>query len=508
MPKLILILLCFCYHIAMSQQKEQITLYFEFDKTLLTKTSSDSLGLLIDKLLNKPPQKISIKAYADKNGTGEYNKELSRERAAAIATLLKNNIPPGTIMLTDNFGSADLLTKNDDEQYLNRRAEIIIEFPATIVANEVTELEPFKEDVTIQQFNIDLDDTVHIIAEAGTVIKIPPGSIQNKKGKPANGKAKLLLKEYYDPGKIIKAGLNSDSENGLLQTGGMVFITITQDEDTMDSRTLKPIVLQMPVRNPELTNMNVFVQDREGPGHDTARWNNTGATFISSGDLWKWDTNKAIADLYVDTDGRYLFNKMAVGKTYEDEYYTRTSWISFNPDKDVVRRNLSHPLAKKVWYSYTKVDSVTIKIQAHFKYRARGKHIFGKKYFDTSFYAYYTKPFYKGEITKMSWINCDRFYQYKDRINQYVTTPGYSGMNVMVYFKNLRGYLPAFFNGKKFVAKQIPPGEEVILIAMGKKGDQYYFGRKDYTSSKKDIPEIAIKKSDMEEINRELDKLR
>ncbi len=70
-------------------QKEERTLYFEFDKSRLTEDSKDKLNSLATVLKgNTEVKSASIVGYADPIGTTTYNEQLSKRRAVAVQNYL------------------------------------------------------------------------------------------------------------------------------------------------------------------------------------------------------------------------------------------------------------------------------------------------------------------------------------------------------------------------------------------------------------------------------------
>jgi hypothetical protein len=122
-----------------------------------------------------------------------------------------------------------------------------------------------------------------------------------------------------------------------------------------------------------------------------------------------------------------------------------------------------------------KVDSGTVKVTAKLRYRARGRRIIGKKSLDTTFLVNYVKPSYDALTDNLSWINCDKFYDYKDKVNFYVSTPAIKGLRVMAYFKQLHAFMPAMVSAGKYKISNVPADMKVILVGIGKKGEDFYF---------------------------------
>jgi hypothetical protein len=489
-----LLLLLFCSLSCFSQQTLRHTVYFDFDEEMPSAASHTSLVTFTDKIKTLAFSAIDVLGFTDKKGSPAYNDELSANRANAVANFLRNNLGAGITLRIDYFGKDNLVTSDDAQQQRNRRVEMVVHYSIPVEPEKkYTHLTPCFEDVETQRYNINLDDTVIISAKKGTRLKIVPGSITNKKGEIAKGKAELLIREYYDQGDILLAGLHTNSERGLLQSGGMFYMSIHQQGDTMACKTKKPVTVNMPVTNDLRGNMTVYTMDQTS---DTARWNNTGRSFQRYRQSWDWPPmNDKLQDVGIPLIG---FENWRIGGEMHDTYYNTRSWLIWNDDV----------ITKKITRHIVHVDSVTLKVNLKLRFRNRGVRRFGIREFDTTFLVNYMAPMYQGFTNSLNWINCDRFLTYPYVTDFYVSTPEFSGATVMVYFKELNAIMPASRTGKdKFKIEKVPPGEKVWLIAFGRNGGQYYFSKKLYTTSEGMTEPLLMTKITQDELKEALQQL-
>lgn len=90
-------------------QREELTIYFDFNKATLTAASQAKLDKIVDAVKRSPKViKIDIVGYTDQIGGDDYNKKLSEERAEAAKNYLtgKVNIDVGVLGLR-GLGKAD-----------------------------------------------------------------------------------------------------------------------------------------------------------------------------------------------------------------------------------------------------------------------------------------------------------------------------------------------------------------------------------------------------------------
>lgn len=477
----------FCFISSNAQEYVQKTFYHQFDDAGLITSSADSLKAFIRQLVKMDVTAVSVYSYTDKSGSNEYNKHLSEQRSNALLRRLKEELPASVKFNVAYFGEDSAVVLNDDPNQQERRSVIrayLKNSPEGTTIPTIT-IEPYKEDVEVQRYQINLDDTVTIVARGGTYFRFVPGTFKNKRNKVINGKATVLIKEYYTPGDILLAGLSTESPEGLLQTGGMFKLLVIQDNDTMDAQVLKPVTLRMPDVSNQQQQMNVFTTNHS----DTDMWNDTKKKFSYITGKWDWPLEEfKLRDFYVDR--QIPFQQWAVGRKMSEEYQPGRN-IEFNPQK-LYKGEKVRPYSKFVTYTITKTDTSTLTINLHEKFKRRGFKRFGTRTFDTTFKVRYTSAYYETEISNLSFINCDRFLKEPNVTDFYVSTPNFEGAMVLVYFKNLKAFMRADWKKNKFNIKGVPADEEVELIAVGKKGDDFYYGHKEFTITKKATAKLDI----------------
>jgi outer membrane protein OmpA-like peptidoglycan-associated protein len=103
-------------------------LNFEFNKSTLDKESKTYLNNVV-KLLDKvPAMKMKISGHTDNVGTDEYNKELSKKRAAAVYDYISSKGISTSRLSYEYYGSTRPLEANDSDENRakNRRVEFEI----------------------------------------------------------------------------------------------------------------------------------------------------------------------------------------------------------------------------------------------------------------------------------------------------------------------------------------------------------------------------------------------
>ena len=166
------------------------------------------------------------------------------------------------------------------------------------------------------------------------------------------------------------------------------------------------------------------------------------------------------------------------------------------------------PLAKFVSHTIIKKDSITLSVSIHEIFRRRGYKEFKIKTFDTAIVVKYHHATYETIVDRLNYINCDRFLKSENPTNFYVKTPGFENAQMLVFFKNINAFMPLGYENGTYEARKIPLGEDVDLIAVGKKGDEFYYGKKPFTVSENAIADVAMQPVKYDEMKKMFETLR
>lgn len=110
-------------HVALSSD-----ILFETDKAFVQPGGRDKLARVADVLVEYPRTNITVVGHTDSRGADEYNYELSRRRAEAVADqLVASGVTPARISVRAE-GESRPVSSNDNPEgrAMNRRVEMII----------------------------------------------------------------------------------------------------------------------------------------------------------------------------------------------------------------------------------------------------------------------------------------------------------------------------------------------------------------------------------------------
>ncbi|MFC4279851.1 OmpA family protein [Thalassotalea piscium] len=101
-------------------------MYFDYDKTDITKPADKALTSHAKYLIKHPEKKLKLEGHADERGNKQYNVELGKKRAIAAAkTLLTKGVDAQQMMIT-SLGEAQPAKEGSSEVAYasNRRVEL------------------------------------------------------------------------------------------------------------------------------------------------------------------------------------------------------------------------------------------------------------------------------------------------------------------------------------------------------------------------------------------------
>ena len=188
---------------------QTMTVYFEFNKSQL---DDKSLTSIADLIKTNKPKKLNLTGFADTVGTIDYNKILVQRRLVAVENAILN---------IDESINIEKINYGEEKSFSNgvEFRKVDISFP------QITYLEKEPNYKLPQTFLIDNTNDTIIDCESGTKIKIPQYSliVQESKSAPS-GLVKIQVAEYYEVPEMIDANLSTQSGNGILETGGMLYM--------------------------------------------------------------------------------------------------------------------------------------------------------------------------------------------------------------------------------------------------------------------------------------------
>lgn len=422
--------------------------YFENDSYELSahaKQKLDSITQII--IADNHANELLITGHTDIDGTNDYNKILSSNRAQTVYRYLSARGLANRVRIV-SYGEIMNVNANrtDDEKSLNRRVEIN--------RRQQKSDDVFSSDTELaQEFYIHpMRDTV-LHCSKGTTIWIEGNSLQTSDYKSL---VKFCVKEYYQKPEFVFANLITKSTaNELLESSGMLHIEATQGDRVLE---LKP--------NNEI---QILFTDRKE--NDNAE--------IFSGQVVNGEVLWVLQDIntttvkreYVETPRRIILN----------EWTERTT-------RSVSRRAIRRSDNEGFSLIYDSTESVVGRPQYNEASGLMSNLIMSSN--------------------KLGWINCDSFIDSKaPKTDIMVECVGSMTPKVCMVFKDRNSVLSYSFSiDNHYVFQNIPTGMEVELIGLGKdpKTGAVFFARRSLTVGQEESVALDFKEADFEAIKAEI----
>ncbi len=113
---------------------------------------------------------------------------------------------------------------------------------------------------TAQTFQIDPTEEIMLKGDKGTAVYIPANAFHFSDGTTPTGSVNIELKECYSLTDMVANNLNTMSEHGILETGGMIYVNATADGKELSVKEGKAFVIGFPKDNSQSEEMDLFYE--------------------------------------------------------------------------------------------------------------------------------------------------------------------------------------------------------------------------------------------------------
>ncbi len=224
------------------------SVYFESDEWSLSGEANKTLAQLAAVCASFNSPSIEVAAFADADGSSDYNLRLSERRAKAVIDFLQKKGIAGKYLKADAQG--EIGSEEDADKSKNRRVDIL-------VRHLVAPIDPAKTPLALafakiskeneQYFTQKPTEEMVINGKNGTLIQIDSGTLQFADGTKPTRAIKFTLREAYNYSSMIENALITASDDQQLETGGMVYIAAESDGKPLELVKGKTMNLQMPL---------------------------------------------------------------------------------------------------------------------------------------------------------------------------------------------------------------------------------------------------------------------
>lgn len=340
-----------------------------------------------------------------------------------------------------------------------------------------------------------------IFFKEGTQISFRAGSfVSEKSGKEVKGVLKIEVKEYYKMSDILLANLSTSSEDRLLESGGMINISVSSNNENCILKSGETIEIGFPAKEKQ-PDMKLFSGTWKSENHiDWQVMEPPGAgmiftvaeqmpsfvggdsamkSFISKRMKYSWsegelEQNKIThLTFFIDTMGRprnvhvIAGRKTEISKQAISIIESMPNWIpgklagrNVNVQMNISMRYFLEGTNGVVDYGGRLITSTTA--TENFRHNAN------------------LVTYNLLSSSKLGWINCDRFVDPgMQMVNYNVSTEAGSNSVVNIIFHKYKSVLSGNLNGSKFSFKGVPKGEKITILAVAYKDSIPYLGIKE-----------------------------
>lgn len=268
----LLMLTLFGMQLSIAQQSEsyQTSVYFAYKKSDLSAQAKQTIDETFAQIQAQTGNnyQITLTGLADSVGNVAANHRLAQNRALVVKRYAVSLGIIAEKIAIEVLGERPATTQA--EHHRNRRVDIALNWhkPLEVVKTPVKNpkeqrIQTFFDAVaqTQQVFVIDNSRDTILKGKQGTRMLFYAQSFYTRSSRPIT----IKLREYYNYADMIMAQLSTTSGKRLLETGGMLHITATQDGKEVRLKGGKNFSLMLPT-NTLQENMQVFNGERDNEG--------------------------------------------------------------------------------------------------------------------------------------------------------------------------------------------------------------------------------------------------
>jgi hypothetical protein len=113
--------------------------------------------------------------------------------------------------------------------------------------------------------------------------------------------------------------------------------------------------------------------------------------------------------------------------------------------------------------------------------------------------------YYIFRVSKLGWINCDRFYEANETINMMADIPVNNNTKIKMVFRNIDGVLPATIVEGKYLFANIPKGDNITIIGINNNGETLLTAFHDVKTSEMPLSALTFQETTMQALKTKLE---
>ena len=316
-----------------------------------------------------------------------------------------------------------------------------------------------------------------IIGRKGTILHIIPSNLETEKGLAFFDSIKIELKELHTQKELLFANAQTVSDGKLLESGGAYYINLSCGKERLRIKKNKSIKIEFP----KISDKDMSLFDGKVDSLGNMNWFELGKKLIA--------IKKPVIQNRTVAVPRNVFIVLLKSrkiiemneKEYQERIRSKDPWLDSSQVIDVIDR-----------------PGMFNRTEEEIKFIQKGGN---NKIINEAIYK-------ATEIKKLGWINCDRFYELKDKTNltlSFNKSDNIQSAVLFLVFKDINSVMKNYYiksdNTVSSVFKDVPVGQKVKLISITtKKIEILTFQSEIMIETKKTII-INHKKSNSNDLN-------
>ncbi len=427
-----------------------------------------------------------------------------------------------------------------------------------------------KIEFPVVNYTINPTSDTTIFGLQGTRIFIGAETFQFADGSPVTDSIKIELKEFYTKSDIVLAELSTTSDNKLLETAGMLHIEASSKGKDLDLKPNKRIVVHLPKERNDYRKMNLFYADETSstdttvtnwrvdtvnlvkrtlklgsfgwwfPEHDdSTSYNFTPKDYVDTGFYWN------PLDFYIESYNFTESLKKEIESTLNtNDFPNFTAWNDYGVECEMnittngfirnakVKTPVSEPTRKELLRFLKDLPQLEPGTNKYGEIIERRGLLFIQggnviplyktneaylKSFNSKYSKYENTPvqnmddaelnFYVFSVSKLGWINCDRFIDAEETLDVLVQTPVGPKTKLKMVFSDIDGVLKANVIDGTYVFSNVPAGRRVTIIGMKNENGKLMTAFKEMTITDKPLNELEFSETTLSELREQLENI-
>ncbi len=374
-----------------------------------------------------------------------------------------------------------------------------------------------------QQFTASAKKISVIKGEKGLKVTINPSALELEDGTAVEGKIDVTLIELTTTNDLFKSNAATMCNGRLLASGGSYFIGMENNGQKVRIKNGHTIQIDFPVIADE--EMELFYGERNN--NSNMNWKRAGASLVpkqEERDLI--DVNNMGYDVF-PAETKFIRAELTLYRSLHEKVYYYNKRMTVQQLVDTLNRNSKKVFLETVYTWPKSLDTLPKGTWVDTAYLLR---IYGpaKQYYiktykslqdenerlarlaaqrdsmlanwhPQSLVGQIQKYYQPSAITALGWINCDRFYQYKQQTDVELDLPitlNGSKIQFFLIFKSFNGlmnYNVDTVGIDKSVFRNLPVGEPVTIIGFSKAGGQIFQCKEDFIIVKNKTVALSFK---------------